>query len=278
MGAAALRRAWAAETASGRARAAALPDRSVLRWTLIPAAALLAIALLLVLSGGYHAGFAALNGLFPLLPPRLWAVMSALGDTATALALLLFLLPGRWHLAWIGLIATLLGLAFTHGLKHSLDLPRPAGVLPPEAFHGLGDLAAGQSFPSGHSQTVLTLAAVAMLATASPVLRAALVATGLVLAGSRVPVGMHWPIDVLVGAAGGLLCVLLAAWLARRSLWGIGWLATALMTGLGVTAALMLVAGHPAAYPGAAPVMLPLGAAALIRTARSGIAAARGPA
>jgi undecaprenyl-diphosphatase len=59
------------------------------------------------------------------------------------------------------------------------------------------------SFPSGHSATAFASATV--IAAAAPRLRVPLFLLAAGIAFSRVYVGVHWPLDVLAGAAYGVL-------------------------------------------------------------------------
>jgi hypothetical protein len=85
-----------------------------------------------------------------------------------------------------------------------------------------------------------------------------------VLAGlSRVAVGVHWPVDVAGGMAGGVLSAWAGTWLARMSPWGIydGSVHLALVT----IAAIMAIAiwQDDGGYPEAAPALRLIAAAAL---------------
>ncbi|MEV8466476.1 phosphatase PAP2 family protein [Fluviibacterium sp. DFM31] len=259
-----MRRTFRPDLAVARKVQITLPGAALSRWLLWPALALLLAAAMLFLGGGYHAGFATLNGLMPLVPPVVWAVLTEFGDTAVALCLLLVLLPGRWYLAWTVLIASVFGTAFTHVFKGFWPALRPSGLLSPDSFHSVGALTPDQSFPSGHSQTALTLAGFVMVCCPAPWARALALAGGLAAALSRVPVGMHWPIDTLVGAAGGLVCVWLGLEMARRLPQGTNLVVVGGMTGLSLLAAVLLMAGHPPANPLAHGVMALVGALSLL--------------
>ena len=75
-----------------------------------------------------------------------------------------------------------------------------------------------QSFPSGHTTTAIALAfTIGFLV---PRLFPWLLAMGIIVGISRVPVGMHYPTDVLAGACMGML----GAYLVRNLLAARGWL------------------------------------------------------
>lgn len=73
------------------------------------------------------------------------------------------------------------------------------------------------SYPSGHSTTAGAVTMILMLW--FPKLRWLILICGLIIAGTRVTVGAHYPSDVVAGLSVGLLTSLfIARWLARRSL------------------------------------------------------------
>lgn len=172
-------------------------------------------------SGGYHRGFLTLNGLFAVLPAGLWQWLTVLGDERVSLALALFLSRRHPRVFWALICAALVAIAYARGLKPLIDAARPPAVLPVEAFRLIGEAHQRHSFPSGHSVTAAVFFGV-LAYFAQPIrwrLACILLAT---LAGlSRVAVGVHWPVDVMAGLAGGAVAALVGVWLARRSLWGI---------------------------------------------------------
>jgi undecaprenyl-diphosphatase len=95
---------------------------------------------------------------------------------------------------------------------------RPCYLLPPETFRWLAPAADVGSIPSLHSANFFAMATVA--SAADPRLGAAAFTIAAGVALSRVHVGVHWPMDVLAGAAWGVACGLLvralAGWFARR--------------------------------------------------------------
>lgn len=215
------------------------------------------------LAGGYHAGFFTLNGLTPSLPAWFWSLLTCLGDSAVALALFLPLSRGNWHMARVVLIACILGLAWTHGFKHFAPMPRPQGMLSLDQFNSIGALSASGSFPSGHAQTAMTLATVAALCAKRALWMWTALILGLASAVSRVFVGMHWPIDTLAGAAGGLVCVLIATAVAARLGPPRAW-PVMLTFALCLAAAVMVILGYPDDYPAAQPWLRLIGLAALL--------------
>jgi undecaprenyl-diphosphatase len=139
---------------------------------------------------------------------------SRLGDGPAWLALapLLPLLFGAAALDAVARLA-LAGVACavtSKALKHAIDRPRPylthhgieLGVAPLDRF----------SFPSGHTLHAVALTAVAVAH--FPAVGWVLVPFTLLVAWSRVALGVHYPSDVLAGAAaGGVIAWATLAWL-----------------------------------------------------------------
>ena len=132
------------------------------------------------------------------------------------LSVLLLCFPKTRKAGFVSLVAMLLGLLCTNViLKHLVGRTRPwlvvEGLLPLVEEHD------PNSFPSGH--TCAAFAAASAWWRTLP--RRWMKVTGLVMAVlmgfSRLYVGVHFPNDVLAGAAVGLLCGWLA-WLIWRKL------------------------------------------------------------
>ncbi len=151
------------------------------------------------------------------LPDGTWAAITLLGNGSMLFACLA--LAWRWRPDWlIAALCTLpIGGLLTHGPKNLIVSPRPAALLPPEQLHIIGERLAAASFPSGHTLTVFTAAAIIVLSPRSPRPLAALVVLLAGLAGlSRVAVGAHWPTDVVAGFIGGWLSGAAGVWMAHR--------------------------------------------------------------
>lgn len=194
------------------------------------------------------------------------------GVTVMGLGLSVFLVFGaaaRRQPDWIAayLYCLLIGGLMVHLLKNAIDAPRPAAVLPLDQLHIIGSLLRTRSMPSGHSATAFALAAVILLTPNPAQLRhwllTPVLAMAVLIALSRIAVGAHWPLDVLVGASlgwlfGGISVVLAGAtgftrWCgSRRGQWvlTIVWFSAALAIGPQKTG-----------YPQAEPMQWALGAA-----------------
>lgn len=191
----------------------------LLAWALLCAA--LGIGLQLFGGEGYHSGFLALNGLFAQLPPALWQWLTVVGDERVTLTLALFLSRSHPRVFWTLICAALVAIAYGRGLKPLLDAARPPAVLPAGSFELIGDGHRRHSFPSGHSVTAAVFFGVLAYYAQRIRWRLTFILLATAVGLSRIAVGVHWPIDVMAGLAGGALSAVIGAALARRSLWGI---------------------------------------------------------
>ncbi len=159
--------------------------------------------------------FLSLNQATHALPPYLWSNLTVLGDAALTPLCLLFWWRRRPDLLWAGLLTALTAFLFSHGLKDFFNSPRPPAVL---AVEVIGPRLLHGSFPSGHTTTLFSLAGLLILGL--PLRHrggmAALILLACAGALSRIALGVHWPLDVLVGAAGGWLSAGLGLAMAQR--------------------------------------------------------------
>lgn len=179
------------------------------------------LALGLYLAGGYHAGFAAVNDWARHYPSWLWQNLTLLGDEHLAFTLALLFSRKHPRLFWALLCAALLGAVYARGLKPLVDAARPPGVLEAGSFQLIGPGHHYHSFPSGHSVTAGVFFGVLIYHARWVEWRLLFLLLALLAGLSRVAVGVHWPVDVAAGLAGGLLAAWLGARLARRLFWGL---------------------------------------------------------
>lgn len=171
----------------------------------VPLLALFGIALLLI-SGKNIALFIFLNTHFVALGDTFWSHVTVLGDTTIALLLIMPLLVYKPQWAVQFLFAALIATVYAHGMKALFASLRPPAVLSTEQFHLIGFALQNNSFPSGHTTTIFLLAGWLCIAVLSGWARLAIVAVALLVGLSRIACGVHWPLDVLGGMAGGWLC------------------------------------------------------------------------
>lgn len=182
--------------------------------------------------------FLWLNKNLQVLPDAFWSNMTFVADTLFAVAVLAVAACFRPAMFNSGLVLLIIGALFVQGLKPALDILRPAAVLGVDAIHIIGPVLKNHSFPSGHSFTALATAGLVSLYLPGSGLNKALLTiiilvTGLTAALSRAAVGAHWPMDILVGSAAGLLFAILAKTLTERINWlqskGIEWFSATLL-------------------------------------------------
>jgi membrane-associated phospholipid phosphatase len=215
----------------------------------VPMAGILVLVMLAVTSSNL-AAFQFLNRVSQFTGPTPWPYITILGDTAVAIALFLPLATRRSEVLWALAVSALLGTLFVHGLKPVLSLPRPPAVLAADAITVIGPAYRGNSFPSGHTTTIFLAAGLVWLHVRSLPIRAAAVAIAIVVGLSRAVVGVHWPMDIAAGAAGGWTCAILGTALAHRwAVTGRRRITQALLQVLGAVCGLLLLVGSGTGYP-----------------------------
>jgi undecaprenyl-diphosphatase len=134
---------------------------------------------------------------------HLFVALSHLGTSGLIWLVLAVLATVLWRRPSIFLFVLsgilLAGLA-SYGLRQAIGRERP-----PHRFSDprpLVDVPVSDSFPSGHA--AMSFAGAALLAWLTPLPKVPLVALAALIAFSRVYVGVHYPLDVLGGAALGL--------------------------------------------------------------------------
>ena len=239
------------------------PGPLAVAWLTVAALAALVLGAGLWLLAGYHAGFATLNGAAAELPDWLWQGLTMLGDERVAFALSLIVARRHPRVFWALIVAGLVGALYARGLKPLFDAARPPAVLDPGGFNLIGPGHRGESFPSGHSVTAGVLFGVLALFAGRRAWRAVFLLAAVAAGLSRTALGVHWPVDVAFGLAGGWLAAVVGARLARRSRWGVldGSVHLAF-----VTIAAMVSVGlwvDDGGYPAAGPALQALCVAAL---------------
>lgn len=192
-----------------------------------------------------------------------WSGATLLGDTLAAFTLLALFLRKRPDIVWTLFLTALFTTAWVHGLKNSVDALRPLAALGADNVHVIGAALNKHSFPSGHTATAFTLAAVICLRGVRPALAVTALLLAILAGVSRVMVGAHWPIDILAGALGGWLAALIGVRLYLR--WPLPTRPAVHLTLTLVLAAcaLSLLLIHDSGYPLARPMQLILAVTSL---------------
>ena len=186
---------------------------------LVLSALLLLCALTVWLGDSNTPLFLAINHAGHALPDALWSNLTLVADTLFAIAVLLIAGSYRPQMLNQALVLLLLGTIVVHGLKNGLDVMRPAAVLDRDNFYIIGQVLKNHSFPSGHSFTALSCAGLLFLNLKDRRVGSVILLLGFLAALSRAMVGAHWPLDILVGSAAGLLVAVLSLWLVQRFPW-----------------------------------------------------------
>lgn len=158
--------------------------------------------------------------------PNLQFNLTQLGDALvffSLLAVFIVYTPKLW-----GAILTsgLISLVFSASLKKLFSVPRPAAIFDNESFVIVGKTLTGHtSLPSGHSITTLTVITLLLFAFMPKLLKSKIVWSlfviiiGLIIALSRVGVGAHFPLDVLIGSIIGYISAILGIIINNKVSW-----------------------------------------------------------
>ena len=225
----------------------------------VPAVAATLFAIV-VATGSNRALFHLLNGISHATGAAPWPYITILGDTAVAIALFLPFAMRRIDVLWALALSALLATLFVHGIKPLMSMPRPPAVLAADAITIIGPAHRGNAFPSGHTTTIFVAAGLVWLHVRPLSVRAIVLAVAVLVGLSRAVVGVHWPTDILAGAAGGWLCAIAGDALARRSTVGRHPAMRALLLMLCTGCAVALLAGLSTGYPQAATLQRAIGA------------------
>lgn len=205
-------------------------------------------AMILYAIDGYKVGFHTINDLAFYLSEDFLQITTFMGDTAVALCLMLFFARRKPALLFILLLAAVYGTLVIHGMKAYFDMPRPPALLNEVDFIQIGQAFKRNSFPSGHSATVFIMVSCLYYFTTQASTRVMLIVFGAGVAVSRVLVGVHWPIDILVGGGVGVMVTAMAIYSAKRWSWGFSASVHYISLSLLIAAAVMLY-WHSGGYP-----------------------------
>lgn len=194
----------------------------------------------------------------------LWANITSLGDAMVAIALLLVFVRRYPTVIAAALLAAIVGTVVVHAMKDFFDVPRPPAVLM-DTLNVIGPALKSGAFPSGHSATAFILATIIVVS-----LRIGgrwqgrlIIGIAALVAISRCVVGVHWPLDIvvgsLIGAAVGMLCV----YWARRWRWAASLHGQRILALLPIVACLSLPF-YDTGYPQATLLHIGISATALL--------------
>lgn len=153
--------------------------------------------------------FLKINSLSGKLPGIIWANITLLGDALVASLVMLLFIRKKPSLVWAGIVAALLATLFVHALKPIFDIQRPAAVIDNNIINLIGSVYHYRSFPSGHAATVFTLVGILFYYIRIKWINTGALILAILISISRIAVGVHWPTDILAGAAIGYLAAML---------------------------------------------------------------------
>ncbi len=155
--------------------------------------------------------FIYLNSLLSKLP-ILQFNLTQLGNPLIFLGLLsvfIVYIPKLWEAI---LTSTIISALMSFILKIIFDIPRPAQFLEHESFVIIGEVLGGyKSMPSGHSITTFSVITILLIAFMPKkvnykiIWSFSIILIGLTIAFSRVGVGAHYPLDVVIGSTIGYM-------------------------------------------------------------------------
>ncbi|QYK01458.1 phosphatase PAP2 family protein [Shewanella psychrotolerans] len=154
--------------------------------------------------------FRQFNGIAPYFPDWSLTLLTDLGNGVTLGLITLCFVIKRPELIIRVLIASVLSLIIVPTLKQYFDAPRPAALL--EVINIVGETRLNNSFPSGHTATAFLFAGTLFFAYQCRNIKTLAIGFAAIVGLSRIIVGAHWPLDIIMGAFVGLFCAYFAAY------------------------------------------------------------------
>ncbi|MBK8886785.1 MAG: phosphatase PAP2 family protein [Saprospiraceae bacterium] len=159
--------------------------------------------------------------------PSLMLNLTQLGDALIFLSFLTLLIiyaPKFWESL---ISASIVSAILSKFLKVLFSVPRPAAILDNETFIIIGKKLVGHSsLPSGHSITTFTIITVLMYAFMPKKISykiawiILLIGLGFIIISTRVGVGAHFPLDVIIGGIIGYISGLIGIFISKNDkLW-----------------------------------------------------------
>jgi len=153
--------------------------------------------------------FIKLNHAAQFIPIIWWGYITNLGDGMIAGCILAVVFRRDPRIALIGIMAVLASGIIVQILKSYFSIPRPAGILNLDEFYLFGDILKFRGFPSGHSSTAFALLGTFFYTQDHNRKKWIYFSAALLIAFSRVAIGIHWPADIIAGAMIGMATIYL---------------------------------------------------------------------
>ena len=190
------------------------------RWFFLPPIICTTLLLAIYLTGSDVQVFLWLNHEGRFAGDSFWIGVTTFGDGLVLFVLILPFIRRRPDVAWSLVLAWLSIALLIKGVKISIVTYRPLSIIDPSQFRLVGAAYRYNSFPSGHATSAAAFAGTLCIFYRQRWVRAAAIGLALLIAFSRVAMGLHWTTDVLVGLLGGWVLALLAYSLSSRFAFG----------------------------------------------------------
>ena len=237
------------------------------KWFFLPPVICLALLAVVNLSGHDIQIFIQLNQFGHFGSDNFWIGVTTFGDGLVLFVLTLPFVRRKPAVAWSLILTWLLIALWIKGLKSLIVTFRPLSVLDPASFRLVGASYRYNSFPSGHATSVAAFVATLCIFFRRISVRVALVSLAILVAFSRLAMGVHWATDVLAGFAAGWVSALLAFSLSRRLTFGTARLAQLIFTVVLAGAAVGMLLFNYTDYPQAFRLLQTIALACIIFTA-----------
>ena len=190
------------------------------KWFFLPPIICTVLLLAVQLTGGDVQVFLWLNQHGRFAGDTFWISVTQFGDGLVLFVLILPFTRRRPDVAWSLIVAWLLIALFIKGIKIPIVTYRPLSIIDPSQFRLVGAPYRYNSFPSGHATSAAAFAGTLCIFFRQPWVRVPAIGLMLLVAFSRIAMGLHWATDVLVGLLGGWVLALLAYLLSNRVTFG----------------------------------------------------------
>lgn len=144
--------------------------------------------------------FLTLNQLSLYTTKGLWVFFTFWGDALASTILLIPFIKKRPDILWAGIISGVVIALVVNFLKDSYGIKRPPAIFEIDEFIHIGRMVKNRSFPSGHTATAFWLAGTLAFSFKKTKITLVLLILASLIGFSRIAVGVHWPLDVIMGA------------------------------------------------------------------------------